>query len=131
MLLCLDYESDVPIYLQIRNQIVIGIANGELENGEKLPTIRSLSNDLGINMMTVSKAYQLLKSEGYLVGDRRNGAIINIPEPSNKDTKLSDQAMNDLKIIASEAKLVGMSLGDFVNLCKTTYNDTDSMEVEQ
>ena len=60
MLLHLDFASDVPIYLQIRNQVVLGIAEGKLQTGEKLPTIRALSEECGINMMTVSKAYQLL-----------------------------------------------------------------------
>lgn len=70
MLLCLDYESEIPLYLKIRNQIVVGIASGELEVGEKLPPIRTLAEDLGINMMTVSKAYQLLKREGHIYGDK-------------------------------------------------------------
>ena len=60
MLLHLDFASDIPIYLQIRNQVVLGIAEGKLQIGEKLPTIRALSEECGINMMTVSKAYQLL-----------------------------------------------------------------------
>ena len=65
MLLHLDFSCDVPIYVQIRNQIVLGIAKGKLSAGEKLPTIRALSEECGINMMTVSKAYQLLRQEGF------------------------------------------------------------------
>ena len=61
MFLKLDFTGELPIYQQIRNQIVMGIASGELQAGEKLPTIRSLAEEMGINMMTVSKAYQLLK----------------------------------------------------------------------
>ena len=61
MLLQLDFSSDLPIYLQIRNQIVLGIASGALVPGERLPTIRTLADEAGVNMMTVSKAYQLLK----------------------------------------------------------------------
>ena len=76
MLLHLDFGSDVPIYLQIRNQIVLGIAENKLHAGEKLPTIRALSEECGINMMTVSKAYQLLKQEGYIQTDRRSGAVV-------------------------------------------------------
>ena len=66
MLLRLDFSSGVPIYQQIRNQVVVSIASGELEPGEKLPTIRALAEEAGINMMTASKAYQLLKAEGYI-----------------------------------------------------------------
>ena len=69
MLLKLDFAQDTPIYLQIRNQIVLGIANGELKPGEKLPPIRTLAAETGVNTMTVNKAYQLLKQEGYLEMD--------------------------------------------------------------
>lgn len=75
MLLQLDFSSDLPIYLQIRNQIVLGIASGALVPGERLPTIRTLADEAGVNMMTVSKAYQLLKQEGYIRTDRRSGAV--------------------------------------------------------
>ena len=76
MLLQLDFSSDLPIYLQIRNQIVLGIASGALVPGERLPTIRTLADEAGVNMMTVSKAYQLLKQEGYIRTDRRSGAVV-------------------------------------------------------
>ncbi len=71
MLLRIDFSSETPIFQQIRNQIVLGIAEGRLPPGEKLPTIRGLSSEIGINMMTVNKAYQLLKQEGYIIADRR------------------------------------------------------------
>ena len=68
MIIRINELSDIPIYMQIRNQIVIGIAEDKLKPGEKLPTIRALAEESGINMMTVSKAYQLLKQEGYING---------------------------------------------------------------
>lgn len=122
VLLCLDFESDVPIYMQIRNQIVIGIANGELTDGERLPTIRALSNDLGINMMTVSKAYQLLKSEGYIYGDRRNGAVVRKPETDLlKASELSDFAQEHIRLVAAQAKLQGVPMEEFLMLCREIY----------
>lgn len=69
MLLQLDFESETPLYRQIRNQIVLGISTGRLASGERLPTIRALAEESGINMMTVSKAYQLLCREGYIRAD--------------------------------------------------------------
>ncbi len=64
MIISLDYRSDIPIYLQIRNEIVKGIGTGGLKFGEQLPTVRSLAADTGVNAMTVNKAYALLKSQG-------------------------------------------------------------------
>ena len=79
MLLSFDFASDVPLYQQLRNQIVLGIASGRLRPGERLPTVRALAEESGVNTMTVSKAYQLLKAEGYLTTDRRSGTVIAAP----------------------------------------------------
>ena len=76
MLIQLDMASDIPIYVQLRNQIVMGIGRGELKMGEKLPTVRQLAQDAGVNTMTVNKAYQVLKAEGFIEIDRRHGATV-------------------------------------------------------
>lgn len=76
MLIQIDLTSQIPIYQQIRDQIVLGIASGFFEPGELLPTVRQLADDLGINPMTVNKAYSLLKQEGMIVTDRREGTKI-------------------------------------------------------
>ena len=65
MIIELDMNSSTPIYVQLRNQIVMGIGRGELKLGESLPTVRQLAQDIGVNTMTVNKAYQILKTEGY------------------------------------------------------------------
>ena len=77
MILKIDMAGGIPIYQQIRNQIVYGVATGLLEMGEQLPTVRQLAADIGVNPMTVSKAYGLLKDEGVILIDRRHGAKIN------------------------------------------------------
>ena len=66
MIIKINTLSQIPLYLQLRNQIVKGIGKGELTEGESLPTVRQMAADLGINTMTVSKAYQLLKAEGFI-----------------------------------------------------------------
>lgn len=65
MIIKINMQSEIPIYLQLRNEIVKGIGRGEFEPGESLPTVRQMATDLGINTMTVSKAYQLLKTEAF------------------------------------------------------------------
>ncbi|AOL17242.1 GntR family transcriptional regulator [Sulfolobus sp. A20] len=61
-----DFSSNVPIYKQIANSIIELIAKGELKPGDKLPSIRELATMLGINMLTVDKAYKYLVDEGFL-----------------------------------------------------------------
>lgn len=77
MLIKIDFESENPIYMQLREQLIEGIARGELVPGETLPSVRQLAEDIGINLHTVSKTYNILKSEGYLTVDRRKGALVN------------------------------------------------------
>lgn len=92
MILNFNFSSKVPIYIQLRNQVVIGIAEGKLKPGEKLPTIRRLAAESGINMMTVSKAYQLLKEEGYILTDRRLGTVVAKKERRNKNTRRNNKS---------------------------------------
>ena len=123
MLLHLDFSSDIPIYIQIRNQIVLGIAEGKLAAGEKLPTVRSLSEECGINMMTVSKAYQLLKQEGYIRTDRRAGAVVS---HSEKQAGPRPETIEGLKLRLSELRLAGMSKEEALNLCRTLYEEGEA-----
>lgn len=77
MFLAIDFQSDTPIYLQLKNQIIAGIARNELAEGESLPSVRQLAQDIGINLHTVNKAYNLLKEDRFILMDRRKGAVIN------------------------------------------------------
>lgn len=78
MILKIDFDSETPIYVQIKNQVIEGIAKGEIELGEELPSVRSLAEDIGVNMHTVNKSYNILKEEGYIKIDRRKGAIVSL-----------------------------------------------------
>lgn len=72
----IDFNSDEALYLQLRNQIILGIALEQYREGDVLPSVRQLADDIGINMHTVNKAYSVLKQDGYVKVDRRRGAVI-------------------------------------------------------
>lgn len=76
MLIEIDFNSDEALYLQLCNQIIMGIATDEIHEGDVLPSVRSLADSIGINMHTVNKAYAVLRQEGFLKLDRRRGAVI-------------------------------------------------------
>ena len=78
MLIEIDFNSDEAIYVQLCNQIIMGIATDQLKVGETLPSVRQLADTIGINMHTVNKAYSVLRQEGFLSIDRRKGAVISI-----------------------------------------------------
>lgn len=113
MFLQFDFSSDTPIYLQLRNQIVIGIAEGRLQPGEKLPTVRALAEESGINVMTVSKAYNLLKQEGFITTDRRKGAAVAF---KGDQPKVKPETIDALRLHLSELRLAGMTKDDIKTL---------------
>jgi len=115
-----DFSSDVPIYMQIRNQIVIGIGSGQLKSGEKLPTVRALAEESGINVMTVSKAYNLLKQEGYIITDRRKGATI---AHKGGQPQVKEETINALRLHLSELRLAGMTKDEIGKLLDTLYEE--------
>lgn len=78
MFIQIDFESEEALYVQLRNQIIYGIALGHFHEGDALPSVRQLAEMIGINMHTVNKAYAALRSEGLLRLDRRRGAVIAI-----------------------------------------------------
>lgn len=78
MVIEIDFNSDEAIYVQLMNQIIMGIATSRLQEGDPLPSVRQLADTIGINMHTVNKAYSLLRREGFVTIDRRRGAIIAI-----------------------------------------------------
>ena len=93
MIIKIDTTSQIPIYLQIRNQIILAIARDILKEGEKIPSIRQLAEDTDINMLTVKKAYDVLKEEGYIEIDRRQGAKIKVKKQPDK---VKDKLTSDL-----------------------------------
>ena len=84
MYLEIDFNSDEAFYVQLCNQIIIGIATSRLREGDALPSVRQLADEIGINMHTVNKAYSLLKQEGYIRLDRRYGAVVDIDADKRK-----------------------------------------------
>lgn len=124
MIISINESSDIPIYLQLRNQIVQGISDGRLAPGEQLPTVRALAAEIGINSMTVSKAYQVLKQEGYILADRRNGARVR--ETFSQQKRLSENNYNLLKQIISEARISGISKEDFLAECETLFTEDNT-----
>lgn len=127
MLIKINFESQTPIYEQIKRQIIIGIAKGELEKGEELPSVRQLAGDIGINLHTVNKAYNILKEEGYLIVDRRKGTIIK----DSFDQITEDEKENlkgELDYIIGNSKNKGIKREEFLSLCREIYSKFENEE---
>ena len=94
----IDFNSDEAIYVQLMNQIILGIATSRLQEGDPLPSVRQLADTIGINMHTVNKADSLLRQEGFVTIDRRRGAIIAVDE--NKIKAMEEMKENLIVALA-------------------------------
>lgn len=121
MIIKIDFNSSEAIYMQLRNQIVIGIAQDQIKSGESLPSVRQLADELGVNMHTVNKAYALLKSDGYLTLDRRKGAVVCVSvetKPKNLET------MNmGMRMMVAEAICKDISLAEMHQIITDMYKE--------
>lgn len=129
MILKLDMSSNIPIYVQLRNEIVMGIGRGELKNGEKLPTVRAMAEDIGVNMMTVTKAYNILKNEGFIEIDRRHGA--KVCPVLDKSIEFKEKIESELEILIAESGIKGISKEEFMKLCESVYSTMNGLQIER
>lgn len=119
MLLTINFESDTPIYTQIRRQIIEGIAAGKLQPGESLPSVRQLASDLGVNMHTVNKAYAELRQDAFIVIHKRQGVLVASRE--RMQTGESD-FVSAIRPVLAEAICRGESLKAVQERIQTIYS---------
>ena len=120
MLIKIDFESEIPIYMQIKDQIIEGIALGYLAEGESLPSVRQFAKDIGVNMHTVNKAYSLLKNDGFVTVHKRKGVVVNRFDQI-RDPNFIKEIPNIIKPVIAEAHCRGISEKDFIDKCKKIY----------
>lgn len=119
----LNFESDEPIYTQLVQQIIAGIAKGDLQPSERLPSVRALAADIGINLHTVNKSYQQLRQDGYILIHRQRGVVINPDGPAPADDAYREQMKKQLYPIIAEAICKSMDEKDFLSICSTIYKE--------
>lgn len=120
MVIEIDFNSDQALYLQLRNQIILGIATMELREGDSLPSVRQLAETIGINMHTVNKAYTVLKQEGFVKVDRRKGAVIAIDIDKIKAT---EELKKDLLVVLAKGSCKGISKQEVHDLIDELYSE--------
>lgn len=125
MMIELDMQSDIPIYTQLTNQIIEGIASGNLKPGEALPSVRSLASDIGINLHTVNKAYQLLKQEDYIHIHRQKGVVVNPHGMPEANKEFSDKQNAQIRPLIAEAILRGVTLEEMKEMMERIYQEIE------
>lgn len=119
MIVEIDFNSEEALYIQLINQIIIGIATDQIREGDTLPSVRQLADNIGINMHTVNKAYSVLKQEGFLRVDRRRGAVIALD--TDKMRTISEMR-RDLSVILARGVCKNVSREEIHNLVDSIYD---------
>lgn len=119
MYLEMDFNSDEALYLQLCNQIILGIAAAEYNEGEQLPSVRQMAENIGINMHTVNKAYSILQREGFVKIDRRRGAIIAVDVDR---LRAIEEAKDGLRVVLARALCKGVGRKDAHDLVDQVYD---------
>lgn len=118
MLIKIDFQSDEAIYMQLRNQIVLGIATSMLREGDSLPSVRQLAGEIGINMHTVNKAYAVLREEGFLVIDQRKGAVIAL---DTDKLRAMHELKNSLRVLLAKGICKNISCSEVHEMVDEIY----------
>ncbi|MBR3825625.1 MAG: GntR family transcriptional regulator [Lachnospiraceae bacterium] len=125
MIIEIDFNSDEAIYLQLRNQIIFGIATAHFREGDSLPSVRQLAETVGINMHTVNKAYTVLKQEGYVKVDRRKGAVIAVDTDKRK---MMTQLKRELQVLIARGSCKNITKDEFHGLIDEIYKEYGGLE---
>lgn len=120
MIIEIDFNSDEALYLQLRNQIIMGIATSQFHEGDSLPSVRQLADSIGINMHTVNKAYTVLKQEGYVKVDRRRGAVIAIDVDK---MRTMEELKKELQVLVAKSSCKNISKEEMIELIEEIYEE--------
>ncbi len=125
MLIQIDFQSEEALYMQLRNQIILGIATSMLREGDPLPSVRQLAGDIGINMHTVNKAYSVLRQEGFVTIDRRKGAVIAVDV--NK-LQAAEEMKRELRVILAKGFCKNISREEVYGMIDEIYDEYGRQE---
>ena len=124
----IDFNSDEAIYIQLRNQIIIGIATEEIKEGDTLPSVRQLAELIGINMHTVNKAYAVLRQEGFVKLDRRKGAVIALDVDKLQALKELEQ---DLTVVLARAICKNISRAEVHKMVDALFDSYGNLDCKK
>ncbi len=122
MLIKIDFDSGEAIYVQLCNQIIMGIATRQLSDGDSLPSVRQLADMIGVNMHTVNKAYAILREQGFLTLDRRRGAVVYVDK---EKMKALEELRDDLRIALAKASCKRVTRQEVHELIDQMYFEAD------
>lgn len=116
-------QSDIPIYQQIVTQMKNLMMNGELSEGDPLPSIRTLATELQISSITTKRAYEELEREGYIVSQVGRGSFVNAQNKELMREKRMKIVEEKLAEAVAAAKMIEMSRDDLRELLDILFGE--------
>lgn len=116
MKIIISNQSELPIYAQIREQIKEQILNGQIPEGKVLPSIRSLAKDVGVSVITTTRAYNDLEQEGFIATMQGKGSVV----LSTDNHMLKEQFLlrieQGIETAVESAKQIGMTKDEVISI---------------
>ena len=112
-----DDNSDIPIRIQIRKRLVYLIRSGKLDENERLPSVRELSVQLGVNYNTINKVYQDLERDGFIFTRRGKGSYV-AERTAYEALDIDDEVEALATDLVGRAFEKGMEADDLVDLVR-------------
>ena len=120
----IDVQSKQPIFEQLSEQILKFISIGVLQPNDKLPSVRSLASELGVNPNTVSKTYQELEKRGYVYSEKGKGCFVS----NNEAEKMIEQdKLNDLSALLTELKMHHIDKKSVLEVVESIYREDENV----
>lgn len=123
MKIIISNQSELPIYAQIKEQMKEQILNGEIQEGTVLPSIRKLAKEIGVSVITTTRAYNDLEEEGFIVSRQGKGSVV----LSAKNDFLREQYLirieEGMETAVKTAKRLGMKKEELEEILKRLWKE--------
>ena len=119
----ISHTSTIPLYEQIQTQIKNQILNGSLKPGEGLPSIRNLAKELKVSIITTKRAYEELEKDGFIETVIGKGTFVSSQNTERLKEITLYEIENKLEEIIKQAKSVGMTLDEGIEIFKSIYEE--------
>jgi GntR family transcriptional regulator len=121
----LDLQSGVPVYRQIIDQVMAGMAAGTLDSGHQLPTVRQVAVDLSINPNTVARAYRELEIRGMLETQQGTGTFVSHQKVKRDDVERQRQLTQLVGEFVARAGAAGFTINDLLEQLRERQSGTE------
>ena len=131
MEILISYQSKDPIYIQIVSQIKKLVLDGKLKHGDSIPAMRTLAKELNVSVITVQKAYEILRDEGFLNTVVGKGTFVEKPEIHDLKINQKENLITKIDETIKFAYINGFNSNEFLDLVNLQVKSFDDMRKEK